>query len=305
MYSLLMFLLVAYATLPALYYYNRSYLARHGKSAQRVETGAEIQDQPPELRPVKELPRSDAERANAAGVQETTEWEEMALLRARRRIKLYPKEVFLTFDDGPSSNNTTKILDILTSHNVRATFFTIGRSAAAHPEILLDESTKGMALVAHSYTHNYRLLYSSSAAFIEEFQTTNNIISQATGREPLLFTRWPGGSDNRVSSPKVKADIKSALKERGINYLDWNVDSTDASGTTVPADRIRDNVIKQLQDKPLAVILFHDSSPKVTTVEALPAIIQYLKEQGYVFRTFDEINVKEEEEMIRLGIMNK
>lgn len=292
--------MLLYALLPVLYHLQLGVNLRPAALQSAASGGPHL---PPFPAASKEVPGT-GERVS--GIQEEKDSrQELALLKQRNTLRLYPKEVFLTFDDGPSPKNTPRILEILTRFKVKATFFTVGRSAEAQPELLWAEDNKGMSIASHSYTHNYRLVYASAVSFLEELQRTNDIINQVTGKEPLLFTRWPGGSNNAVSSTKVKLDIKQALRERGINYLDWNVDSGDARGITVPAGQIRDNVIRDLKGLNFAVVLMHDSAPKITTVEALPEIIQYLLDQGYSFRTLDELNLKEKEEMLKLGIMNK
>ncbi|MFR2221271.1 MAG: polysaccharide deacetylase, partial [Clostridium sp.] len=82
------------------------------------------------------------------------------------------------------------------------------------------------------------------------------------------------------------------LNEQGINCYDWNVDSGDAKGNNIPAATIYNNVVKESRDKngelkSPAIVLMHDCMTKTTTVEALPKIIQYFKEQGYKFDTLN------------------
>lgn len=66
-----------------------------------------------------------------------------------------PKEVFLTFDDGPCINNTRRILKILKDNNVKATFFVVGMKGEENPQILKEISDSGMSIGVHTYSHEY------------------------------------------------------------------------------------------------------------------------------------------------------
>ena len=99
--------------------------------------------------------------------------------------------------------------------------------------------------------------------------------------------------------------IKKALNDKGIKYVDWNVCSGDADSHEVPVEKIKRNVKNQSQNKKFAVILMHDAYYKHFTVESLPEIITYLKDQGFVFRTFEDLTKAEEKEMIDLEVINK
>ena len=89
-------------------------------------------------------------------------------------------------------------------------------------------------------------------------------------------------------------EIMQALDEKGLSYFDWNVSSTDAADITLDTEIIVSNTLNNLAGHHNAIILFHDSSPKTTTVEALPAIIASLKSRGYTFEklTPDSFYVK-------------
>ena len=98
--------------------------------------------------------------------------------------------------------------------------------------------------------------------------------------------------------------IKEALNNRDIKCVDWNVCSGDADSHEVPTEKIKRNVKNQCKNKRFAVILMHDTYYKHFTVESLPEIITYLKKQGFIFRTFENLTETEEKEMINLGIIN-
>ena len=221
-----------------------------------------------------------------------------------KRKAMYPKEVFLTFDDGPSSNNTLAILKILKNSNVKATFFVVGSNVQQYPQIIKELADNGMCIMPHSYTHDYNI-YKSAASYFQDLEACSSAIEKVTGVKGKMYTRLPGGSDNQVSSKVQMEKIRNTLKEKYIYYIDWNVSSADAASERVPMERIKQNVITQCKGKKLAVVLMHDSYPKTTSAEALPYIIKYLKSEGYEFRTFDDVTPVEERFMIKEGIVNR
>lgn len=227
------------------------------------------------------------------------------IVLAKDNTITYPKEVFLTFDDGPSINNTTKILDILQQNGVKATFFIVGEKAKENPSILKQLSDRGMSIGIHTYSHDYKEMYSSLDAYLDDFQFCKDIIKDITGKDSIVFVRLPGGSDNLVASVNNLSIIKKTLKGNGMKYVDWNVDSGDADKRFVSKDVIKQNVINGCKNKKIAVVLMHDSYYKTSTVEALPDIISYLKKEGFVFRTFDGITLEEEFRMTNKGIINR
>lgn len=218
---------------------------------------------------------------------------------------LSQKEVFLTFDDGPCENNTRRILEILNHNNVKATFFIVGIKGEENPQILKEISDSGMSIGVHTYSHDYKKVYKNLEFYLNDFQACKNVIKNIAGREPVPYIRLPGGSDNLVTSKNNLETIKSTLKEKGINYVDWNVSAEDAVSKEITSEEIKKNIISQCEDKKLAVILMHDAYYKNFTVEALPDIINYLKSEGFVFRTFDELTITEENVMKRIGIVNR
>lgn len=204
------------------------------------------------------------------------------------------KIVFLTFDDGPSLNNTPKILDILKTNDVKATFFIMTKNFSETPraaEILKRELLEGHAIGNHSASHDYNKLYPHRKAdmknIMEDFENANNTMKSILGPDfETKVIRFPGGA----MSWKELQPVKDAFAQKGISYVDWNVDSTDAKSLKRTKDEIVAEVKKQVEgnegvklDK--ITILMHDARAKEATVQALPEIITYLKSKGYEFRT--------------------
>lgn len=181
------------------------------------------------------------------------------------------KKVYLTFDDGPSSN-TGKILDILNSYGVKGNFFVVGTKNEAllpYYKRIVDE---GHVLAMHSYSHRYDEIYRSEEAFLDDLTKIQSLIYEETGSMPNIY-RFPGGSSNTVSSVDMK-ELEALLTQRGITYYDWNISSGDATNPMPPAKKIVENSLKDLNEYEEAMILMHDLSNKTSTVEALPAIIE-------------------------------
>lgn len=191
------------------------------------------------------------------------------------------KVCYLTFDDGPS-DNTLKILDILKEANAKATFFVIGTSKLSYVKRVKEE---GHTVALHTNSHDYAKIYKSEAAFKKDLDTIHDKVVAEIGEIPLIM-RFPGGSSNTVSK-KYKKGIMSKLVKSvenwGYTYVDWNIDSTDASGNHVAPEKLIKNVQTYSKNKGDICILMHDTAAKTTTVEALPSIICYLREKGYRF----------------------
>ena len=217
----------------------------------------------------------------------------------------YTKEVFLTFDDGPSPNNTRKILKILNDNNVKATFFVIGIKVEENPSILKELNNNDMSIGIHTYSHDYKNMYKYLSSYTNDYKKCENSIKKLIDKDPISYVRLPGGSDNLIADKSVLNSIKTTLKNEGINYVDWNVSSGDADSKEVPAMKIKNNIKTQCKNKRIAVVLMHDTYYKHFTVESLSETISYLKNQGFVFRTFDNLTKDEKQHMIDAGIMNR
>ncbi|HEY5561274.1 MAG TPA: polysaccharide deacetylase family protein [Clostridiaceae bacterium] len=221
---------------------------------------------------------------------------------------LYPKEIFMTIDDGPSYN-TLKVLKILDQFSVKANFFVIGKSVEGNEELLKKMDSDGMCILSHSYSHDYKM-YQSKTNFDEDFNKNAGILSKILGKDIPFFYRFPGGSDNQEGYDYKThfdnmIDMRYDLKAKGYYYVDWNVSSGDAAPNGLPMETIKNNLINQSLGVNFIVSLMHDASGKETTAEALPFVIDSLKKRGYVFRTFNDITPTEIKEMERLRIINR
>lgn len=193
------------------------------------------------------------------------------------------KIVYLTFDDGPSQN-TPKVLKVLKKYHVVATFFVTAQEPA-YFKYMKKAYQMGNGVEVHTYSHDYKKIYSSTKAFWKDHEKMNKIVKAYTGHSSKIF-RFPGGASNTISrhySRGIMKKLAKEAKEKGLIYQDWNVSSGDAAGATVPYKRIARNATKS-GNMNHCVILMHDMRTKTTTVKALPKIIKYYKKHGYAFR---------------------
>ncbi len=199
------------------------------------------------------------------------------------------KRVFLTFDDGPSKTVTPQILSILDQYNIKATFFVLGSRVELYPDIVKDAYNRGHYIANHGYSHKYENIYASIDNIISEYRDTENIIRNAIGI-PNYNTnvfRFPGGSSGGKYNDIKKSAI-SVLEQNNIAYLDWNCLTKDAEGSFTKEELIQ-NLINTSQNKNSIVVLMHDAGNKKTTYEALPEIIEYFINNGYVFENLYNI----------------
>lgn len=199
------------------------------------------------------------------------------------------KEVFLTFDDGPSVN-TAKILDILKQNGVVGTFFVTAQNPKSK-DLMKRILKEGSAIGAHSYTHEYSI-YQSEQTYFDDLNKLEDYIESVTGKTTKIV-RFPGGSSNTISrhyATGIMKTLAADLEKKGYKYYDWNISSGDAAGKLQPVDALVRNATGTKHEK--AIILMHDTQVKTTTVEALPQIIKWYKDNGYKFSTLENTAVQ-------------
>lgn len=167
----------------------------------------------------------------------------------------FPKTMYLTFDDGPSEENTAAVLDILKARDIKATFFVVGENVRKHPEIARRIVEEGHTIGIHCNHHDYKEIYASVNSYLEDFQAAYDAVYEVTGVEVKLF-RFPGGSINSYNKDVYK-DIIAKMTERGFIYFDWNGCLEDASKNTTPEQLIQ-NARQSTLDRKKVVMLAHD-----------------------------------------------
>ena len=188
------------------------------------------------------------------------------------------KAVYLTFDDGPSSN-TEEILDALAEHDQKATFFVVGKNIEGREETLQRIVDEGHTLGIHGYSHDYDEIYSSVDAFLEDFHEAYQAVYDACGVYPTVF-RFPGGSINAYNRDVYQPIIAEMIR-RGFVYYDWDVSGGDATGDDLSAEEICENVVQGVSQTEHPVVLLHDAADKDATAEAVSEIVEQLLDIGY------------------------
>ncbi|MGH0676828.1 polysaccharide deacetylase family protein [Bacillus luti] len=219
--------------------------------------------------------------ANESMNQIHTQEKEKGTLPAKQKRhdgKPVGKVVYLTFDDGPSEL-TGEFLDVLKEQHVASTFFMQGSNLqnTGFQENVRRAVKEGHYIGAHSMTHNSDKLY-KKGQFVPEMKETLALIHNITGTTPKLV-RPPYGS-----APGLKgAEIRNQIVEAGIKVWDWTIDSNDWRLKGNPKQIVED--VKRTTTEDVEVVLMHE---KAQTLQALPEIIKFYKEQGYEFGVYND-----------------
>ena len=199
-------------------------------------------------------------------------------------ITVPKKTVYLTFDDGPSKN-TGKILDILQTYGIKATFFVIGKDLTQEGiDNLKRAAAEGHTIGLHTYSHDYTKIYASVSDFLADYDLLRQTLEELLGFSPTVF-RFPGGSYCSYGQ-HIRKELIEEMSRRGYTYYDWNVSAEDAVGS-VTAHSIRSNLFPKVYNAEAPVILMHDAPLNNLTAELLPEIIETLQKEGFCFETLE------------------
>lgn len=192
--------------------------------------------------------------------------------------------VYLTFDGSPS-NNTGRILDILSTYNVKATFFVVGNEDEEMKSVYQRIVNEGHTLGMHSYSNKYSSLYASTDAFMNDLEKLQGYLMNVTGVSSMFY-RFPGGSGNQISDINM-VDYVRILNQRGITYFDWNVSAGD-SANDYSIDDVVNQVTSGVRNYKTSIVLLHDADNKSTTVDALGPLIEALEKMDAELLPIDE-----------------
>jgi peptidoglycan/xylan/chitin deacetylase (PgdA/CDA1 family) len=221
-----------------------------------------------------------AAAASAAGYQSmapTGQWYGRTLTGGIRGSK----RMALTYDDGPNDPHTLKLLDVLAKHNVRATFFMIGRYVEQRPDLARAVAQAGHVIGNHTFTHPL-LIFKSEAQTRTELIDCHKALDSAIGKHSNLFRPPFGG--------RRPATLRIAQK-LGLQTAMWNVTGYDWN--TPAATVIEKKVARQMRGGD--VILLHDGghralgADRAQTVTATDNLIRRYKDEGYEFATVPQI----------------
>lgn len=203
------------------------------------------------------------------------EYQDKLISGIAKNIDYYfnPKTMYLTFDDGPSKENTAAVLDILMKRGIKATFFVVGENVLKNPDIARRIVDEGHTIGIHCNEHDYNKIYASVDSFLEDFQAAYDAVYEVTGVEVQLF-RFPGGSINSYNKD-VYEEIIEKMTERGFVYFDWNGSLEDAAKKNDPEVLLR-NARESTLGRKKVVMLAHDI--KYNTVLCLEDLIDQFSE---------------------------
>jgi peptidoglycan/xylan/chitin deacetylase (PgdA/CDA1 family) len=191
------------------------------------------------------------------------------------------KVIYLTFDDGPSIL-TDRVLDILKENEVKATFFIIGNQIKGFENTIKRIHEEGHSLGLHSYTHKFKLIYSSSDIFINEMLETQSEIHSLTGIHPTII-RFPGGSRKRLTKPFLVQ-----LHSLKLKVYDWNAYMSDGINWHASPDKLYTEATKSTVSEYPIILLMHCDYMHKNTCKALPKVIKYYKDLGFEFKIISE-----------------
>lgn len=196
------------------------------------------------------------------------------------------KKAYLTFDDGPTTKATGKILDVLKEEDVKATFFVVGKHVKENPDLVKREYDEGHYIANHGYNHNNKLLYKNMESFKNEVISTDLEISKAIEVENYCshIFRFPNGFMSHIYTSQKKDALK-VLESLDYIYVDWNCLNRD-SERKYSNSQLINNLKKTAKNKGTLIILMHDTADVNKTYNVLKDSISYLKTQGYEFRNF-------------------
>jgi peptidoglycan-N-acetylglucosamine deacetylase len=188
-------------------------------------------------------------------------------------LPLAPKEVVLTFDDGPWPTTTPKILDALKRECVRATFFLLGRNAESYPAIARRELTEGHSIGHHTFSHPLlgHMALAKAQAEIDRGIAADEyaLHGQRRSRPSTPFFRFPGFVSNRA--------LLDALAARGIVVFGADVWASD--WLPMGPEQELSVILARIERADGGIVLFHDT--KKQTAQMLPAFLRALKRRGF------------------------
>jgi peptidoglycan/xylan/chitin deacetylase (PgdA/CDA1 family) len=191
------------------------------------------------------------------------------------------RNLALTYDDGPNEPYTLRLMEVLARHDVRATFFLLGRFVRERPAIVRDLVSAGHAIGNHTYSHP-NLIFVSQSELRKQLEETNAAIADACGQQPTLFRPPFGGR---------RPGTFSTAREYGLTPVMWRVTCYDWSAKSNQS--IEQKAERQIRGGD--VILLHDGghvrmgANRSHSVQATDNLIRRYKAEGYQFLTVPEM----------------
>ena len=184
----------------------------------------------------------------------------------RWRFSSVPKEIYLTFDDGPSLEVTNFVLKELKKHQAKATFFCVGKNVKKHQNIYHKIQEEGHSVGNHTFNHLNGLL-TKNTRYIENIQQASAYIVSKLFRPPY---------------GRLKSSQARLLQQEGYKIIMWDVLSGDFDRSISP-EKCLDNVLKKTTNG--SIIVMHDSEKSKDKIYfALPRILDHFSQKGYLFK---------------------
>jgi peptidoglycan-N-acetylglucosamine deacetylase len=197
-----------------------------------------------------------------------------------------PDEIALTYDDGPNDVVTERLLDVLARHQVRATFFLIGRFVQQRPQIARAIAAAGHLVGNHTMTHPW-LAWQSPARIREELTACNAALEDALGA-PVRYFRAPHGARRPV--------VLRTAAELGLVPVQWNIlpkDWTPVDAEEIVVRTVR-GITRNQRYRCASNIVLHDGGqaglgqPRQPTIDATDQLLRrYARDTGMKFVTVD------------------
>lgn len=190
------------------------------------------------------------------------------------------KVIYLTFDAGFENGYTPNILDVLNKHDVKATFFLVGNYIEKEPELVKRMVEEGHIVGNHTFNHPDMSKIADMEAFKKEINSLEELFLETTGSEMPKYYRPPQG---KFSEENLKLANELGYKTIfwSLAYVDWYVDKQPS----------HDEAFKKLIPRihPGAIVLLHSTSK--TNSEILDELLTKWKDEGYSFKSLDELNI--------------
>lgn len=186
------------------------------------------------------------------------------------------KEIYLTFDDGPTPKITEWVLNQLQQYNAKATFFCIGKNIAEHPKILETTISQNHSIGNHTYNH-LKGWNIKTVSYMNDVLKTEKLLNQKKLPNTSKLFRPPYG--------KIKNSQLNKLIAKGYKVVMWDVLSVDYN-KNISQEQCLKNVIKNTKSG--SIIVFHDSIKASKNLEyVLPKVLEYFSKKGYVFEAIN------------------
>ncbi|MDB2385652.1 polysaccharide deacetylase family protein [Polaribacter sp.] len=195
------------------------------------------------------------------------------------RFSIHKKEIYLTFDDGPTPDITEFVLEELNKYEANATFFCIGKNIENHPEIFKRIIKEGHVIGNHTQNH-LNGWKNNNTNYLENVIKAEHIISSQIQKSNECVTHIP--KLFRPPYGKIKRKQAKELLAIGYKIVMWSVLSGDFD-TKLSKEKCLQNVLQNTENG--SIIVFHDSKKASEKVKyVLPKILKNFSEKGYVFK---------------------